>query len=103
MTTVVQRNLIDEVCEVLAKHHHPNSRFWVGSLPPDASSHPTESVRRFLINQFWRDTLSGVDLKGNGNTMGSRFCLIEDGSTEDWLRLFDTKIAKDIVHFKIGF
>lgn len=97
------RNLVSELVAILTKHNHPKPNFWVASLNPDAAHHPDESVRRFQINQFWRGALSEIDLKGEGSTISTRFCLIEDGTTDDWLRLFDQKVAPTIIQYKIGF
>jgi len=103
MTEVITKNLVQEITTILQNHNHPNPSFWETQVHPDAISHSLESVRRFQINQYWRDQLGRIDLNGKGNTIGDRFCLIEDGSVEDWLRLFDQKVARAIVKYKIGF
>ena len=96
------RDLVSEITNILIKHNHPNPNSWQAHLPPDAKTHSIERIRRFLINQYWREQLGNIDIAG-GNTIGDRFCLIEDGSVEDWLRLFDQKVMKTIMKHKIGF
>lgn len=105
MTVVQTRDLVQEIINVLQKNNHPNPSFWVSQVHPDAISHPSESVRRFRINEYWRDQLGKIDLYSKGNTIRDRFCLLEDGdgSVEDWLRLFDDKVARTIVKYQIGF
>lgn len=97
------RDLVLEITTILEKHGHPNPHYWENMLPPDAKTHSVERIRRFLINQFWREQLGNVDLSGKGNTIGDRFCLIEDGATEDWLRLFNQKVVRTIIKYQIGF
>lgn len=97
------RDLVCEVTSILRNLGHPNPSFWENQIPEDAKHYPEESVRRFLINQYWREQLGAIDLRGEGNTIGDRFCLIEDGSIEDWLRLFREKVAKSVLWYRIGF
>lgn len=97
------QNLVSEITGVLIKHDHPNPMGWHTKVHPDAFNHEDIKIRRFQINQFWRTALSRVDLSSENNTMGERFCLIEDGSINDWLRLFDTEIAPSIIKYQIEF
>lgn len=97
------RDLVDEITEILKKHNHPNPTGWHSKVHPDAFNHEVENIRRFQINQFWRKALGRVDLYTENNTMGERFCLIEDGSIDDWLRLFDTQVAPSIIKYKVEF
>jgi len=101
--TIVEPNLVSRISEILAAHHHPNPTGWEAGLHPDALSHPEESVRRYQINKYWRKALSPIDISGEGNTIAERFCLIEDGTTEDWLRLFDHTVVRCIIKYQIGF
>ncbi len=97
------RNLVSEISAILAKHNHPNPNGWESKVNKDAFFHESENFRRFNINQFWRKALGVIDLTTNANTIGERFCLVEDGSTDDWLRLFDEQVAPTIVNYQIEF
>lgn len=103
MTEVATRNLVEEITNILIKHNHPNPNGWHTKVHPDAFNHEDVGIRRFNINQFWRTTLSSVDLTSTNNTIGERFCLIEDGSIDDWLRLFDTQVAPSIIKYGLEF
>ncbi len=54
--------------------------------------------QRFLLNRFWN--LQLLNIPGT-NTMEERFCLIENGSPEDWLRLFQTKVIPCLVKHRL--
>ncbi len=50
--------------------------------------------QRFLLNRFFYLQLISLD---GINTMDERFCLIEDGTFEDWLRLFSNKVLPCLI------
>lgn len=54
--------------------------------------------QRFLLNRFWNLQLLRIP---DCNTVEQRFCLIEDGSPEDWLRLFETKIVPCLIQHRL--
>lgn len=103
MTEQVPRDLVQEITSILIKHSHPTPTDWHSKVNPDVYTQSDEGIRRFLINQFWRNALGKVDLYTENNTMGERFCLVEDGSIDDWLRLFDTQVAPSIIKYRVEF
>lgn len=54
--------------------------------------------QRFLLNRFWNLQLMNIQ---DTNTMEERFCLIDNGSPEDWLRLFQTKVIPCLVKHRL--
>ena len=46
------------------------------------------NVQRFFMNKFFQLLLLAID----ANTIEQRFCLITDGTVDDWLSLFRKKI-----------
>ena len=50
-------------------------------------------AQRFLLNRFW--TLQLMSL--NQNTQMQRYCLIGDGSADDWLNVFKDKVLPTII------
>jgi len=59
-----------------------------------ASCLPDIHVRP-LLNVFWVVQLSSIP----NNTMNARFSLINDGTDEDWLRLFKSEVAPVIISY----
>jgi len=53
----------------------------------------TSDIQRFLLNRYWELQLMSHD----GNTMEERYCLIPNGTTEEWITLFKTKIVPFIL------
>lgn len=79
------KRLVQVISELLAKHNHPNPRDWEAFVHKDAFISPDPGIQRFLINRYWRETLGLY----KENTLQVRQCLIDSGSFEDWLRLFE--------------
>jgi hypothetical protein len=52
--------------------------------------------QRFLLNRYWNLQLLCVS-----QTVEERFCLIDNGSPEDWLRLFETKIVPCLIQHRL--
>lgn len=46
------------------------------------------NVQKFYLNKFFNIQLLQLDV----NTSAERYCLITDGSIEDWINLFNSKI-----------
>lgn len=88
------KQLHEEITEILQRAGHSRPQDWVRGLHPDALNSATpQDVQRFLINRYWRHQLGGVQ----SNTMDERYCLVDTGSIADWLRLFETGVAKCLV------
>lgn len=81
-------NLIDYITTRLGECGHPNPSGWQNGLHPDAFMPPDFSTQRFLVNRQLRQLIGMVP----DNTTQIRFCLVESGSCEDWLRLFEQMV-----------
>ena len=90
-------DLIRRVCTALSQANHPNPEYWVTRINQDAIIHADPSIRRFLINQYWRLQLGRVDLHLDINTLSERMCLIEEGTLDNWIEKFRLKVAPCIV------
>lgn len=51
------------------------------------------SVQRFLLNRYWNQELIFSDLPA----IEERYCLIPNGTIEDWLRLFKSKVLPFVI------
>lgn len=87
------KRLVQVISELLEKHGHPASREWEASVHQDAFISLDRGVQRFLINRYWRDTIGLF----SENTLQVRQCLIDSGSFEDWLRLFETGVIPCVI------
>lgn len=53
--------------------------------------------QQFLLNRFWNLQLLTLGVV----SIEERFCLIESGSFEDWIRLFKSKIVPCLVNHRL--
>lgn len=83
------KNLVEHIVLILMKANHPQPDFWVNQVHPDVYITPDVNIQRFLINRFWRNYIGQFQ----ENTLEVRHCLIDQGSIEDWLRLFEQGVA----------
>ncbi len=51
------------------------------------------NVQRFNLNRFWALQL----MSSNNHSEEERYCLIPNGSNEDWLKLFESKVLPFII------
>lgn len=84
----IVQNLVAKVSELLANNNHPQPDGWRGNIPDDLS-HLTEPQQRAIINRQLRLVIGNCE----SNTAAVRFCLIDDGQTNDWVRLIDDTVA----------
>lgn len=89
----VNPNLVPKVTELLAAAGHPRPADWEQYVHPDALVVPDEGIQRFLINRYWRETLGALDV----DTLNARYCLVQEGSVDDWVRAFREGVVKCIV------
>jgi hypothetical protein len=92
----VEVSLVDQITGILASRGHPHPEAWKSvpfALHPHAIESRDHNVQRFLINRQWQLILgtSGVD------TMDARYCLVDNGSDEDWLASFTNGVAPCII------
>lgn len=50
-------------------------------------------IQRFLLNRYWNQQL----MSSNKMSIEERYCLIPDGSTDEWLKLFQDKVLPFII------
>lgn len=51
------------------------------------------SVQRFLLNRYWNQELIFAEKP----SIEERYCLIPNGTVEDWLRLFKAKVLPFVI------
>lgn len=84
-------DLISEVTKMLQEANHPHPEEWKRFLDPVVYQNPNVMAQRFYINRAWRLIIGTVTTEP---TMDQRYCLIENGTIEDWLRIFKTGLVK---------
>jgi len=87
------KSLVQVISELLAKHNHPRPRDWEVHVHRDAFITPDRGVQRFLINRYWHQEIGLYE----ENTMDVRMCLIDQGSIDDWLRLFEQSVIPCVI------
>lgn len=58
----------------------------------------TSDVQRHLLNRYWSFQLASASAD---KTFDARFALIPNGSTWDWLKLFEEKVLPVCVEFNL--
>ncbi len=79
------KRLVQVISELFEKHGHPAPRAWEQFVHQDAFISLDFGIQRFLINRYWREVVGMYP----ENTLHVRQCLIDHGSIDDWLRLFE--------------
>ena len=79
---------VQRITELLTAAGHPNPSGWQNLLHPDAFVVTDGDIQRFLINR----TLRLVIARAPENTMDARFCCVDNGDLEDWLRLVQEQV-----------
>lgn len=52
-------------------------------------------VQRYLLNRYWALQL----MQASRVSIDERYCLIPNGSLDDWKRLFETKVLPFVVNY----
>lgn len=87
----LEANLIDYVTTRLRECGHPNPSAWVThgeGVHPDAYTTTEFPRHRFLVNRQLRQLIGAVP----ENTTQVRYCLVEQGQSADWMRLFEQMV-----------
>jgi hypothetical protein len=84
-------NLIDYVTNRLAESGHPNPSAWQTYGAIEFPRH------RFLVNRQLRQLVGAVP----ANTTQIRFCLVDQGTADDWMRLFEQMVLPCMMKFSI--
>jgi hypothetical protein len=83
-------NLIVEVSAALQKRGHARPHDWEAYLDPAVHQTTDLSQQRFFINRAWRQIIGTVK---DEPTMDQRYCLIDDGNIDDWLKIFNAGLV----------
>ena len=89
---------INDITNALIEAGHQRPNDWKRYLETGAGNQPDKNYDRFLVNRALRQILSSVKTE---NTMDARYCLIDDGSLLDWLRLFKSGVLPCIVRLNL--
>lgn len=96
----LEANLIDYVTGRLAESGHPNPAAWQTfgeGVHGDAYSTTEFPRHRFLVNRQLRQLVGAVP----ANTTQIRFCLVDQGTAEDWMRLFEQMVLPCMMKFTV--
>ena len=97
MSKYPNEDMIDPVScitELLIEAGHPEPTKWVTQLDPRSMSPDfTQTVKRFLVNRYWRPVLGMVE----EDTSVARYCLMDEGPMYTWLLLFKETVIPVIV------
>ena len=86
-------NLVDEVTALLVKAGHPNPQAWLSDPVIREASAASPKLQQFLINRYWRIQLGTI----SENTSAERYCLFDDSSPADYLKVFGDGVVPAIV------
>lgn len=92
-------DLLEAVTNILVDLGHPTPRAWLENDYPREAIGKNPAFQRFLINRHWRISLG---LCSTENTTRERYCLFEDGSDADYLKVFRDVIAPTLVRLKLN-
>jgi hypothetical protein len=87
----LEANLVDYVTGRLSENGHPDPAAWAHwgeGVHPDAYSTTDFGLHRFFVNRQLRQLIGKVP----ENTTQIRFCLVEQGTPDDWMRLFEQMV-----------
>ncbi|MNU19596.1 hypothetical protein D3C71_78270 [compost metagenome] len=87
-------NLAYAITDILRKAGHPRPEAWMQGLHPDTWTSNVPGIQRFHINRHWRVLIAEVE---SADSIDVRYCLVDTGKISDWLRLFQTGVAKWVV------
>ena len=90
-------SLIDFVTNSLRSNGHPNPEAWKVGLHEDAYTTDNFGIQRFLVNRQLRLICGSAE----ANSMNVRYCLVEDGTYDDWTRLFNQMVMPFIIQHNL--
>lgn len=90
-------DLVEQITQLLVSAGHPHPTAWQQrpQIQEAKPAHP--KLQRFLINRYWR-TVLGLCAE---NTTRERYCLIDTGSDEEYLKIFKEAVAPSIVKYNL--
>ena len=90
--------LIQSITDILSKKGHTRPGDWTRYLESEIYNVTDENYQRFLINRAFRTILGECDVE---NTIDARYCLVDTGSTIEWLSLFEEGISATLVRLAL--
>lgn len=93
-----QINLVEAITNILVEAGHGRPSDWQRKVDKTAFETDNQNFQRFLINRGFHLILGGVVTE---DTMNARYCLVDTGSIDDYLRLFKTEVAPILVRANV--
>ena len=84
---IVRNELVNAGLGQKLQAGYDNNRFII-----DAKDKPS-SVQRYFLNRYWNIQL----MSSEKPSTEERFCLVPNGTNDDWLRLFKSKVLPFII------
>lgn len=94
-------NLISEVTNILTELNHPNPTLWQHTLlkvENNAFNISDLHTQRIIINEVFRLILGQCYTE---NTMDIRYALIPNGTHRQWVELFRSYIAPNLIRLNL--
>jgi hypothetical protein len=85
--------LVMAITQELERLGHPNPTAWHDDPIIQEALTASPKLQQFLINRHWRQSLGLCDF----NTSLQRFCLFDDSSAENYLKVFRDAVIPTIV------
>lgn len=89
---IIEQPLTDEVTQILKNLGHPNPTAWLDGIRPEAFDEDFR-LQRGAVNRQLRGILGRLEQ----DTTNIRFCIVDDGSRDDWVRLFAAQVGPYMV------
>lgn len=86
-------DLVEQITDMMTEANHPDPLSWHHNDTIDQAKVAAPKLQRFLINRYWRMRLGTVQR----STVAERFCLIDEGSMDEYLKVFKTGVLPTIV------
>lgn len=90
-------DLVQEITKMMEEGGHPAPYNWQANAIIEQALLAAPKLQRFLINRFWRTRLGNCAQ----STMTERFCLIEDGSIDEYLQVFRTGVLPTVIEMAL--
>lgn len=87
LVQIVRQSLVNSGLMQNVLAHYDTNRFIL-----EANGKPS-TVQRFLLNRYWTQQL----MASPSPSIEERYCLIPNGTIEDWIKLFNAKVVPFLV------
>lgn len=86
-------DVVVEITALLTQANHPNPQAWLEADTVKQAAAAAPKLQRFLVNRHWRLALGMC----KESTTAERFCLLDEGKVEDYLKVFKEAILPVVV------